>query len=280
MPLKVPTVTHLFSPLDKLLVELLESLSPEEWHAQTIAKRWKVKDVAAHLLDGNIRALSLQRDRYFGTPGPPSTRFQDVVDWINQFNNDWVEVARRISPDVMILLHKATGKLTSEYFSTLDLAEKSIFPVDWAGEKESNNKLHVAREYTEKWLHQQQIRDAVNKQSIMTKDYFLPFIRIFLCALPFTYRDIKAEPGTIIRITITGEAGGSWDLVMQPGGWEISEEIFNGNKEITSEVILDPHIAWKLFSKSLRPNDVIDQINIRGDFSLGKIALNMVSVMA
>ena len=55
-------VAHLFEPLDKKLIELLESLTPEEWHKQTVAKLWKVKDVASHLLDGNIRTLSIQRD--------------------------------------------------------------------------------------------------------------------------------------------------------------------------------------------------------------------------
>jgi hypothetical protein len=59
-------VKHLFKPLDDQLILLLESLSPEDWNKPTIAKQWTIKDVAAHLLDGNIRTLSIQRDRYFG----------------------------------------------------------------------------------------------------------------------------------------------------------------------------------------------------------------------
>lgn len=52
--------------LDQMLFDLLRSLTPEEWQAQTVAKRWKVKDVVAHLLDGNIRILSQLRDEYQG----------------------------------------------------------------------------------------------------------------------------------------------------------------------------------------------------------------------
>jgi hypothetical protein len=46
---------HLLPIMDDMLFSLLRSLTPEEWQAQTIAKKWKVKDVVAHLLDGNIR---------------------------------------------------------------------------------------------------------------------------------------------------------------------------------------------------------------------------------
>jgi len=35
--------------------------------------------------------------------------------------------------------------------------------VDWAEEMESKNWMAIAREYTEKWLHQQQIRDAIQQ---------------------------------------------------------------------------------------------------------------------
>src|SRR5687768_13433588 len=100
---------HLFRPLEQKLMELLRSLSPEEWEAQTVARLWKVKDVAAHLLDGNIRLLSLQRDRYFGFRQPPIRDNKDLVNWLNEFNREWVDAAKRISPPVMIFLHEATG---------------------------------------------------------------------------------------------------------------------------------------------------------------------------
>ncbi len=58
---------ELYPILDEKLVELLESLSPEEWNAPTIAGKWTVKDVAAHILDGcYLRRLSIHRDGYIG----------------------------------------------------------------------------------------------------------------------------------------------------------------------------------------------------------------------
>lgn len=62
--IKIETL-HLFSILDRKLIELLKSLTLEEWNSQTVAKLWKVKDVASHLLDGNLRGISTSRDNYF-----------------------------------------------------------------------------------------------------------------------------------------------------------------------------------------------------------------------
>ena len=46
---------HLFPALDARLIDLLRSLSPDDWERQTIAPKWTVKDVAAHLLDTQLR---------------------------------------------------------------------------------------------------------------------------------------------------------------------------------------------------------------------------------
>ena len=59
-------VSHLFPALDQKLVELLRSLTSEEWERLATPK-WRVKDVAGHLLDSNLRRLSIARDGYWGT---------------------------------------------------------------------------------------------------------------------------------------------------------------------------------------------------------------------
>ena len=56
---------HLFPKLEELLIELLSSLTPAQWEQPTIVSKWKVKDVAAHLLDTQLRKLSLARDGHF-----------------------------------------------------------------------------------------------------------------------------------------------------------------------------------------------------------------------
>jgi hypothetical protein len=54
-----------------------------------------------------------------------------------------------------------------DFLKTLNPNDKAIFSVAWAGESESENWFDVAREYTEKWHHQMQIRLALNKPILM-----------------------------------------------------------------------------------------------------------------
>jgi hypothetical protein len=270
-------VVPLLYKLDSVLIDLLKSLTPDEWQKQTIAKLWVVKDVAAHLLDGNIRVLSMLRDNYFGEKVEVNS-YEELVSFLNGLNVDWVKAMKRASPAMLISLHEATGKPFCDYYASLRPFDKAVLSVAWAGEAESKNWMHIAREYTEKWLHQQQIRDAVNKPGLMTRGFYYPFISIFMLALPHTFRNVDREQGATIQVTITGEIGGSWFLVRQKDKWALENSSPIGFS--ATEVILDPDIAWRLFSKSIRPQQVGNKVSVTGDQALGEVVLSMVSVMA
>jgi uncharacterized protein (TIGR03083 family) len=274
---KIPIDTVPLLPvLNDSLIALLRSLTPVQWQQQTIAREWKVKDVAAHLLDGNIRSVSMLRDKYYANQ-PDITSYQDLLDYLNGLNAEWVNAMKRLSPAMLIVLHEATGKAYCDYYASLDPFGKAGFSVDWAGESESKNWMHIAREYTEKWLHQQQIRDALGIPGLMTKEFFIPFINTFMFALPYTFRDVQAEEGTTVQLTIPGEIGGSWGISRKGGVWLLNKEMVNNP---ASHIIIDADISWRLFSKSVRPEEVIDKIIITGNHELGMVALSMVSVMA
>ncbi len=82
--MQVPISTlHLFTPLEQKLIELLKSLSPKDWSKPTVAKLWTVKDVAAHLLDGNMRVLASAQD-YTGDPPGEINSYQDLVSYMFQ----------------------------------------------------------------------------------------------------------------------------------------------------------------------------------------------------
>lgn len=270
-------VNHLFHSLDAKLLELLKSLSEEEWQSQTVAKHWKVKDVVAHLLDGNLRTLSIQRDDYAGEKPENINSYQDLVGWLNQLNADWVKASKRLSPKVLTMLHELTGKAVSDYYCSLDPHAKAIFSVAWAGEEESQNWFHLSREYMEKWLHQQQIRDAVNKPGILTPEYFLPFLDSSFRALPHTFRYAEAKDGTCLRISIDMAQEESWFLLREQRGWSVSrtpptktDALFN----------IDANAAWKLFSKSWSPEEARPFTKISGDSGLAEKVLSLVSFMA
>lgn len=270
-------VNHLFSILNNNLIELLKSLKNDDWERHTIARLWSVKDVAAHLLDGNLKALSLQRDGHNGISSPKSRNYRDVVKWLNTTNAEWVKTAVRLSPEVIILLLEQTSKPVEEYFSSLPPFEKSIYPVDWAGETDSQNWLHVAREYTERWIHQQQIRNAVKQEEAnMTRELFYPFINTLMRGLPHTFGKTKAKENTVIKITVSGETGGSWCVRRIGQEWVLEQR----DDTAQSTVIIDPETAWKLFTKAIKPETAKRKATIMGNEKLAEVALSMISVMA
>lgn len=272
----IPTL-HLFSKLDKHLIDLLKSLTSDEWSYRTLARQWTVKDIASHLLDGNIRTLSFSRDQYVGERPEGVESYQNLVDYLNRLNADWVKATKRVSPTVLIELLEITGKEYVEQLSKLDPFAPAIFSVAWAGQHESLNWFHIAREYTEKWHHQQQIREAVNSPGIMTKEFFYPVIDTFMQALPHTYRNVPAEANSTILVNVTSELGGEWILLKDNHGWQL-KKTRTGN--IKTEITIDPETAWKLFTKGVSGLEAERKIKFSGDLELGKSILSMLSVMA
>ncbi|MFD2919887.1 maleylpyruvate isomerase N-terminal domain-containing protein [Terrimonas rubra] len=273
----IPVDARMLLPqIDHLFIQLLKELSPEDWQRPTVARLWKVKDVVGHLLDGNIRALSMLRDGYFGE-SPSDTTYKGLVNYLNGLNADWVKAMKRVSPSMLIILHEITGPLYCNYYAGLDPFAPSPFAVSWAGDTESPNWKHIAREYTEKFLHQQQIRDAVNKPGLMNSTYYTPFIHIFMLALPHQFKEVNAPVDTVVKLTIPEDIGGSWQIIKRADAWEV----YTGN-DITpaTTVSIPAAISWPLFSKSIRPDAIMEKINIEGNRILGEHALHMVAVMA
>lgn len=267
----------LFPILDTMLIELLTTLTKEEWNTQTVASLWKVKDVAAHLLDGNLRGLSISRDGYFGEKAENINSYEELVSFLNALNLIWTNAAKRLSPRILISLLKITSKEYTEHLQSLDPFGKAVFPVAWAGQDTSPNWFHIAREYSEKFLHQQQIRDAVGKQGIMTKELFHPFLDTFMYAFPYTFKNIEAENGTILSLKVTTDIGGQWNIVKTENGWSLDK---NNYIESCAKITIDPDSAWKLFSKSYTSDQVIEKVEIMGNKKLAYHILKMVSVMA
>lgn len=275
---KVPIETvHLFPVLDEKLLQLLHSLKPDEWNQPTIAKKWKVRDVAAHLLDGNIRGISVLRDQHISRPAIPPEDYRELVVYLNELNDEWVKAARRMSSQLLVDLLRITGHEYCKLVASLPAFEKAVFPVAWAGENVSRNWFHIAREYTEKFIHQQQIRDATGREDLFQRELFYPFLDTILQGLPYTYRNVNAVPETSVQINITSEAGGKWWLTKKEKDWKLSQ-IDPGT--VSATISIDPDTAWKLFSKGMDPETARDRTRITGEESLAVVTLQMISVMA
>ena len=95
--------------------------------------------------------------------------------------------------------------------------------------------------------------------------------------MPHTYRRVEARQGTRITIEITGEPGGAWTLQKQSGGWQL----FTGvARDAASRVVIEPDLAWRLFSRGVSLEGFRPRVGISGDEDLGLQALQLISIMA
>ena len=268
-------VAHLFPVLEELLIELLRALSPAEWEAQTIAPRWKVKDVAAHLLDTQLRKLSTVRDNY-RRETPAITSDSELVAFINRLNAEGVAVYGHLSPAVLISLMEFASRESAAYHLSLDPFSAAAFPVSWAGENRSFNWFDTAREFTERWHHQQQIRLAVNRPGILTPQLYYPVLDCFMRALPHCYRNLPAPTGTLLQFDISGNCGGTWWLSRQDV-WTLKAHPIGDPVACTT---IPQEIAWRLFTKGIDQASAEARVSIRGNSELGSQVLLLRAIVA
>jgi uncharacterized protein (TIGR03083 family) len=272
---KRPETAELFLPLQRELVALLRGLSEADWSRPTVAREWAVKDVAAHLLDTDLRRLSMHRDGHRAR-FIESDEYEEIVAFINRLNAAWVEVARRFSPRVLVELLEWTGPQVAQLFTSLAPDEEAAIPVAWAGEGRSANWMDVGREYTEKWHHQAQIRDAVGAPALDSRRWLGPVIELSMYALPHAFRATEADEGSALSVRVEGEAGGGWHLLRARGGWELREgEAANAS----ARVRLDADTAWRLFFNALGREEAAARVEASGDEKLCETFLGVRSVM-
>jgi uncharacterized protein (TIGR03083 family) len=267
---------HLFPRIEGQLIDLLRSLSAEEWQAQTVSPRWKVKDVAAHLLDTQLRKLSLVRDGCVPELPAAGSLF-DLAVLINRLNGEGVAVYGRLSPPILIELMELASRQSVEFHQSLDPFAEAAFPVSWAGEEVSRNWFDTAREFTERWHHQQQIRLATGRPGILTPELYHPVLECFLRALPHTYRSVPAEKGTLLRVDIAGDCGGTWRLQRNPDRWRL---VAASPIAPTCRVSIPQEIAWRIFTKGIDRAAVEAQAWVEGDRRLADPVLSMVAIVA
>lgn len=278
LPVEPIFTAELFPGLHAELMALLRGLRADDW-ARPATPRWSVKDVTAHLLDVDIRRLSSQRDRHRRERAEaPPRDYDGLVGYINSMNADWVEAARHISPRVLVSFLEVTGPQVADLFRSLDPFAPAALPVGWAGETESANWFDVAREFTERWHHQQQIRDASGAPALYARTYLHPVLDTFLRALPHAYRDVPAGDGSVVIFDVTGEAGGLWTLAREAGAWALYAGAEGGAH--AALVRMSEDTAWRLLTKGLAPDEAARRVALEGDPALGAPALRVLSVMA
>ncbi|HYM59259.1 MAG TPA: maleylpyruvate isomerase N-terminal domain-containing protein, partial [Thermoanaerobaculia bacterium] len=254
--------------------ELLADLSEEDWTRPTAAKAWSVKDVVAHLLQGDVGVLSRCRDAFHQT-AKPVERHEDLVSLVNDLNAQWVCAARGLSPRVLRELLSFSGTLVEEYFASLDPFAMSG-PVSWAGPDPAPVWLDLAREFTERWHHQQQIRDATNRPPLYEPYFLAPVLDAFVRALPYSFRIVEAKAGSVVKLEIAGDAGGVWYLRRNQAAWELFAEV---EEPVAAHVVIPQDAAWRLFTKGLSPEQARATAMVQGDARLAAQIFGTIAII-
>jgi uncharacterized protein (TIGR03083 family) len=268
-------VANQFPALLEALLGLLETLAPEDWERPTAAEGWCVRDIGLHLLGDDIGYLSNKRDGFREKTGRLDT-WEDLVAFINQRNGLWVEAARRTSPRLLIELLRFTGQQFNAFVLTLDPNAPGS-AVSWAGPERAPVWLDLAREFTERWHHQQHIREAAGRPGLTGAEFLGPILATFVFALPQTYRQVVAAEGTWVSLTITGAAGGVWSVRREGERWQL----YTGRPaDSRAEVILPEDTAWRLFTKGISKEEARAQALLKGDPALAERMLETISIIA
>lgn len=260
--LKPTPTASLFPPLLSELLTLLRALPPDAWHRPTLAGTWRVRDIAGHLLDVDLRRLAGPRDGHRGSAHPASPAYGDIVVFLNELNAGGVAYADRLSPRLLTDLLEITGRWVADYFASLPPHGEAPFAVSWADEERSENWMDIGRDYTERWHHQMQIRDAVGATPLLQRHWLAPLLDLSVRAFPRAFKAVPAHVGTAVVFEVEGEDEYAWSIVREPAGWIVTR---GRAPDPTASLRTDPDTAWKLLYNALPPDVAQTRVAVTGD---------------
>ncbi len=252
-------------------LELLGSLTAEDWTRQTECPAWTVKQVALHVLGDDISLLSRQRDSapqglLLYAEDHPGMDFRQLLDG---FNEQWVTAATFISTDLITTLLELTGEWSATFYESIDLSSHGE-PVGFFGSTETSPYWQIAgREFVERWVHQQQIRRAVDAPDA-TDEALAAVGTVFVTSIAMQLGDLGLDDGESIGVEIVGVA--RWTLTWR--GRSVGWELMSGSDD-TAKATVEFHgpTAVRLFSRGPVSAETADVITTSGDGDLGMAAL-------
>jgi len=277
-PLPPINAALLVREVDEALIPMLRSLQPADWNRPAVGD-WVVRDVAAHLLDGAVRRLSLDRDQHrLPPPDRDLSDYSQLVGFLNDLNASWIEAAARMSPEVITDLLEHVCPQAADHFEGLDPEGEAAFPVSWAGEASSKVWMDVAREYTERWHHQQQIRQATGVPGLDEEHYVRPLLETLIRALPRAYESLNAPSGTHIEIRISDMDALEWSLQRQSDTWQLGVQ--DPDLEADAWIQIPAAIAWRIFTKGISGSEARSSATVTGEGRLTDPFFTTLAIMA
>lgn len=267
-------VRPLFPRERQAMLELLGGLGAADWAAPTVCPGWDVHDVVGHVLNDYMRRLSGSRDRYGGAVFADD---ETLPAYLARTNEEFVRSSRQLSPQLMIELLDHLGPRLDAVWAATDLQAAADLNVSWAAtDIGSPAWLDIGRDYTEFWVHQQQVRDAVSVAGATEPDLMAPVLDIFARALPNTVRTHDRPEGSTAHLEVLGPAGGRWGTVRQDGRWRMAEPA----GEPDARVSMDQDTFWRLATRGITVEEARRRSTVSGDAELTAAITSLLAVVA
>jgi hypothetical protein len=180
-----------------------------------------------------------------------------------------------MSPRLLTGLLSHVGEQVVAFWQTVDMDALGE-AVSWAGADPAPVWLDAARDFSEYWTHQQQICDATGRHGRTDPGFLTPVLDTFMRALPHTLRDVDAQVGTAVLVTVTGPCGGDWTCVRDAERWRLDAAPV---PQPTASVELDADTAWRLCTRGITPEQAAGHAHVDGDARLADAALRIVSII-
>lgn len=267
-------VRPLFPAERSRLLGLLGRIRHSDWACDTVCSGWTVHDIALHLLGNDLSRIS--------RPGPGweqarkgEVDFLALSELIERSNDEWVRATRRIPPQLLVEFLALAGAKVDAAFARVDLWTEGL-AVAWSGTGPSPFWLDMAREYTERWVHHQQIRLALGRPVLSGRRWLHPVLAAFMLALPRAYDEARAPVGTRVAIMIDGPAGGRWLLRRSRIRWRLMAD---DGHPVASEVRMDQDLAWRFLTRLTSAHDALPAMTISGSQELRLPIARAVAIM-
>jgi Mycothiol maleylpyruvate isomerase N-terminal domain len=220
------------------LVARLRSLDTSRWTAATALPNWTVKDIVLHLLDDDLGRLS--RDRDGDTSGLISVNnYSALVEALNAKNQRWVEAAGGLSRELVADLLAWSGGEIDAWLAGVDLHADAT--VAWASDAAVPMWFDLAREFTERWVHHQQLLDALGEHDEHLDATADVVLDTFVWAYPHQYRT-PAPAGTTVALRLGARP---WTLTRQPPAWELDP---GAPAHADAGLVLSTDQAWRILT--------------------------------
>ena len=263
-------VRDLFLPDRRALLTLLDELETADWTRPTVCAGWDVRDVALHVLGGDLGNIAIRRDRQAYLRRAPG---EDLVPFVNRINSEWVTAARRFTPRLVRELLEFTAEPIAECMGAIDDSKVDAH-VSWASPKPVSRWLDVAREYMERWVHQQHIRDATGRPGQDGAEFAGPVIAASMFALPIA---LAGQPPGTLAIEVQGPGGGLWAVTHAPDGWML---LRGPIEDATSTLRIRAGDWWRTVTLGIAPEQALYKGAVHGDVALARAALGAIAIIA